>query len=775
MVYSYRIIPDKQLDNGNIPEMFNELHNYKTIWERKRFLYDGYFVSLQPNYIGWEIKVTASDVAFYFITTNETDDNFLRKSFPKSTIETEKADILELNTSVECIKACELELKYHYFLSLSTDKRELEPIASVLDVQKSLKEDDYVFVQYIFCPESYDWNTSCIEAYEKFKNGEMPLQFKVDKKEIIQSVARAFAKVAVGAGELVQEIILDNPSNVETYKITDSNVARILKEGPLSKATMEKAKHNAYISNIRLMAYSKKSERRDQILRCLAVGFNTVGLDNYLSIKKVELTKDYCAKIYNKEPGYSMVKTILSTDEVAKLCLLPQITLQNSYKMKTIETREVEISEVLLKGTIPIGEATKNGRLYKTYWENKYDIITLPKVVVGGMGMGKTEFTANFVVNAAKEGHGVILPDYIKGCELSEKIARYVPSDRIVILDLSDISKPFSFAYSEIKITDSMTTWEKIKNASSLAEQTAYLINALNDGIVQPLTSRMNKILNAACMVTYTTGHIKVYDVINVLQNHVIRHEYINEAVKKGIYKVTDIKISDLLSLDELSIKGKVIGTCEAKIESIMDRIDILLRNPYLEIMLMSEPNDSINFVNYMNEGKIVLIKIPEDTFKKKWIKDVIMTYLMSRIWLSVLMRSSQKQPRVTHIVTDEIHQVPTAAKIVADTITESRKFGVGYYFTCQFLGQFKSLLEGVQGAGASYMLLAGTDKKNFVLLQEESGEFVLEELLHMKEFHSFNIIKTSKGTKKFITKLPPLLDKGGRARLFSKLIKPAV
>jgi hypothetical protein len=305
-----------------------------------------------------------------------------------------------------------------------------------------------------------------------------------------------------------------------------------------------------------------------------------------------------------------------------------------------------------------------------------------------------------------------------------------------------------------------MPRWEKIKNASDLAEQTAYLINALNDGMVQQLTPKMNKVLNAACMVAYTTGHIKVYDVINVLQNHVIRHEYINQAIQKGIYKLTDIKINDLLYLDELSSKGKVIGTSDVKIESIMDRVDILLRNPYLELMLMSDPDDSVNFVNYMNEGKIVLIRIPENVFKKKWVKDVIMTYFMSRIWLATLIRGVQKKPKINHVVTDEIHQVPTAAKLVSDTITEGRKYGVDYFFTCQFLKQFKTLLDGVKGAGVSYMLLAGTEKENFTFLKEESGEFMLEELLNMEKFTSFNIIKTSKGSKTFISKLPAPLEK---------------
>jgi hypothetical protein len=661
------------MDNASMPEMFRELHDYKTIWERKQFFYDYALVSLIPNQIGWEIKITKTNVYFYFTSTNESDINIIQKCLSKSTITNEELDLTHIRTDMSNFKACELELKYHYFLSLSTDKKELEPIASILDTQNILREDDYAIIQYIFCPEAYDWNTSCSEAYEKFKNGEMPIQFRIDKKEMINLFARTLAKIGIEFGTLMQELILEDPKQVQGYEIKDSNVARILKDKPLSRATMEKAKHNAYVTTIRLLSHSKSEERKDQILRGLTVSFNTLSSDNHLIPKKVDLKEDYIEKIINRIPTQSLAKNILTSEEVSKLCLLPQITLQNTYKMDAIETREVEISKVLLNGDIPIGTAYRIGKTYDVYWERTYDIMTLPKITCGGMGAGKTKYTAQFVASAAKAGHGAIVPDFIKNCELSKEIERHIPSDRTVILDLTDISNPFSLAYSEIKITDEMTRWEKIKNASDIADQTAYLINALNDGMVQPLTSKMNKVLYSACMISYTTGHIKVYDVINILQNHIIRHEYINEAVQKGIYKITDVHIANLLYLDELSQKGKVIGTNEAKIESVMDRIDVLLRNPYLELMLMSEPNDTVNFVNYMDEGKIVLIRIPENVFKKKWVRDVLMTYFMSRIWLAIQIRATQKKPKINHVVTDEIHQVPTAAKLVADTITEGR------------------------------------------------------------------------------------------------------
>ena len=124
-------------------------------------------------------------------------------------------------------------------------------------------------------------------------------------------------------------------------------------------------------------------------------------------------------------------------------------------------------------------------------------------------------------------------------------------------------------------------------------------------------------------------------------------------------------------------------------------------------------------------------------------------------MWLATLIRGKQERPRITHVITDEIHQLNNAATVISEHITESRKFGVSYVFSCQYLQQFRELLYGVQGAGAHYMLLSGTHKSNFAALKEECGGFEIEELLELPEYHSFNLIQLPGGYERFISKLP--------------------
>lgn len=55
-------------------------------------------------------------------------------------------------------------------------------------------------------------------------------------------------------------------------------------------------------------------------------------------------------------------------------------------------------------------------------------------------------------------------------------------------------------------------------------------------------------------------------------------------------------------------------------------------------------------------------------------------------------------------------------------------------------------------------MLLAGTEKDNFTMLQEEFDPFTLKDLLEIKPYHSLNRINIGNEYVKSISKLPDML-----------------
>ena len=65
---------------------------------------------------------------------------------------------------------------------------------------------------------------------------------------------------------------------------------------------------------------------------------------------------------------------------------------------------------------------------------------------------------------------------------------------------------------------------------------------------------------------------------------------------------------------------------------------------------------------------------------------------------------------------------------------------------------------EDLKNANASYVLISGCDKRAYKELEEEFkiNDYDLSDLLNLEEYHSLNLIKTSKAYASFITKLPP-------------------
>jgi hypothetical protein len=735
----YRIIVNRGFDNKIMSEVFNELYNYKSLLHRIKWDNDEWLPSLkeQPRF-SFEIKVTKDNILFYFFSNNSQDINIITKNFNKCTI---KED--ENNIPTENISVAEMELYYHYTLSLSTDKRELEPIASIMESQKLLKDNECAIVQYILEPESVDWYLPCNEI---LKNKKIPTQFRLDSATIGRYAGNTLANLAVGTLNFIQELFVKDVEKIELEDLHSRDIT-------ISGATKLKTKYNAYNVGIRLIAHSKNPEKREQILRHLIASYNTVKLDNYLVPRYCRVSKELINDIKLRKRSFSFVNNILSTEEVAKLIMFPQATLQSEYKLDSIDTREIEFPSCLLSGSILIGTSTFKGKCFNVYWNDSYNVLTLPKVIVGAMGAGKTEYAVRYAVEAGNKGDAVVVFDYIKNCELSDKIKKHTKA-KVYEIDLS--KDVFSLAFNEVEITKD----NALEKANQISEQVSYLIDTLSNDKMQPLTPRMDRYLSAASKVVFINPNEKLKSVIDVLQYHEIRHKYIDKALQSGIFTEIDYEIKDLLSLDVRDKEGNIIDTKDSTIDGILDRFNLLIKNIYLRRMCEVDPKVNPDFKKLFDEGYTILIKMPADKFSGRQVKDSLVTFFMSKIWLTELIRGGMySKPKIVHVITDEIHQIPVASKLISETIDEARKYGCAYFFTVHYLKQFRWLLDSVKSSGVSYMLLGGTEKENYISLKEELSDFSIEEAMATKPFHSLNIVNYGNAKVVFSSELPKLLE----------------
>ena len=733
-----QIIPDINVNNSNTDRLFNNLNFYKSFLKRLKEDKD------QPLII-FEIFITKEKVDFFLSFPDEYKEivmTELNLCWPNATFKETNTEKININ------KCCELELKEHHFLSIKVDRRGLDPLPSILETQKILKSDDKILVQYILEPMEPDWYVECEQAIKDFHNQKL-----VMKKYKINDIGKLAAKCALSLGyELlsVANFFITN-EELSFEDIKDLEYEQILRKG-LSKNTLEKPRWNAFDTDIRIAIECEDSLRANMIIRSTQLAFNSVKGDNEFIYKSgVETLKQ---KILKREKKRKLInKNILSAYELGQLIQLPTKYYQEQYNIKRIEVQEINIPNELKEGKIRIGSAIYKGVRSTAYWNHNYNIISLPKVIIGPMGAGKSEYIANFIIEATRNCESVIVFDYIKNCELSSKIKRYVPG--AIEINLDDINNSILLAFNELRL--GLTVTDKLKAANTQAELVSYLIDTLTDDTTQLLTGRMKRYLYAACMIAFVFEGATIKDVIDILMNYNIRDKFIRKAIQDGIFEENSMEIIDLKALDDISKDGQVIGTKETKIEGVIDRINVLMRNIYLRSMLSG--TKKINFVELLNARKTILIKIPESTFPSKQVKDTLVTFFMSKLWLAELIRGAKyDKPNIVHVITDEVHQIPTAAKFIANNIDEARKFGCDFVFTVHYLKQFRALLNGIKSSGVSYMLLAGTEKENLQLLEEEMQPFTTIEAMKLKKYHSLNIINNGNERVVFISKLPPPL-----------------
>lgn len=629
---------------------------------------------------------------------------------------------------------CEYKQTEHFMYSLNTDYRENGFIEALLSMTQNLQDNDELLLQIGVIPCSPEWKTEWQTAYDKVKQGKT---LSINHSLPLVLADKLFS-MADGTMHIV-DMLMNEKTTSKDKKEIDLDVR--LKERKYRRMNTQKVNYNGYQVQIKL--FSTSYERSYYYGKLFNTIFNL--LDAEQEIKFVK-----CKPNNNKERKFEFQinKNIFSTKELSIFMQMPNRRMQIEYRMnmKSIENRETSLPTILNKGYIPIGVNTYKGEKQTAYFPSDKNVITLPKIVMGSMGSGKTEFTKNFAIKASKHGDSIIYFDFVKNCEASEEIAKHI---NCIKFDLSQDIHKFALAYPEIE-PDENKPWARLKTANILSRQTEFLINSLT---VEPLTARMSRYLDSACKIVYVHKGSKINDVLDVLTNHIKRQEFIEKSLQTGCFTESDSEILDLISLNEKDKKGNVTGTNDGKIEGILDRINVILKDLYLRTMMKAELNYEINFRKFMDEGKSIIIQLPEHTFTNKTIKDTIITYFMSRIWLSALQRNNDS--KVCHIITDEIHQAPTCCNLLSSIIVEGRKFGIDFYFTTHYLKQFKTLLDAIKSAGTSYMLLAGTEKENFTLLKEELMPYDIEDGLELEPFTSLNLINCKNKYVRFISKLP--------------------
>lgn len=736
-----QLIPTKSNKNNStdsiaalINKMYVELKRFIRIEDKK--------LIIQPQMkASYYIHITKKEVQFFFIVPKVHMIKFKSK-FAETwkNIEIKEVENIPININ-ECTRF-QLKYKMDDALSLNVDKRNNYLLESNMSVLEILETDESVGIFYNFIPtsekESNYQKVNYKTAIEKYKNGE-----NLKKSKNIIDLGIVTLKFLINfLNDLINSIL--NNSN------QSSNVF-ISSQKEISNSTNRKAKSDICKTQVIILSKSKEKEREKQLAISTCNTFKRIEDDNELIHKEINIKlNEYSQRLCDVD--------ILNTtvEECSNFIAIPGREIIERHKnIKHNSILESAVPECLQNGEMLIGPVKVKETTQTAYFSTHEQIQRAERVLVGPKGSGKTYKAMKLAINALELGRGVVNIDIIEDCKLSQDIAKATPKDRLIRINCADIDQIQGFVYNEIPISSDMTPFQIVSNSIKRGQQLQLLFDSINTEASQ-LTPRMIKYLYAASAVVYSTKHnASLNDVLDCLSYPEKRNEYI-DSLNDDFKQILSNRVKKLKELDKVE-KGKITNY-DSKIDGILDRVSLLELSLETEVALSKNSDQNINFVEAIQNNKVILIELPEDVFTNQTLKNVMATFFLSKVWLAKK-QLSKEQKTSTELFFDEFYKCPNAAKIFEEIFAEGRKYNLISTVTLHSVYELSTRCRNyLRSGGASYLLLYGCDIQNFKYLNEyfSNNGYEEDDLINLKEHQALCLIKNEeKNYSSFVAKLP--------------------
>jgi len=734
-----KIIPHSSTRNYNSSALAKMVANMYINIKQSIKWHERKFVVKSPLKCSYMIDIRKTDVSFYFVVPSQYIT--LAKERIINTWNKCKVELIDMPTIPKGL-VYSLGYENKDQLSLDVDKKSNYPLNSILSTIDIMEDDDRVLIMYNLMPCSqYGWKSSCDRITTKFIKGE-PIKRELTGFSVIFKVLFAVADFA----DKVMDSIFKGEDNV--FK----DFVSAFKENINTISSDTKSKRNDVIvkTQIAVISHSMNENRAMANIKNICEGFEEIKGDNRLTYEQC-----FRPKINALEYKLKGIPTNkFSTNECQNLLQLPGRELLEEHHISHNNVIETDVPKDLQQGIMCIGESKCKDTITKAYISTDKSYQYLTWCLIGPTRAGKTTLISNTCYDSSKERECNVVLDWCGKCELSEDLKASLKG-KVDILEINcdDFNKLQGLGYNELYTTEN-DEFKHYKSAKQQGMQLLTLINSLQGGD-EDLRARMERYLGAASLiVAINNGPVK--DVFEILQDHELREKYIGMV---PINQQTNLAkyIRYLNELNEVK-NGVVIGTKLNAVQGILNRVNKLEQNPYMEMMLQKDCSNNINLVNEMQKARLILIKMPEGMFATEEEKDVYATYWLTKIWGALQRRKmdiSEDEAVKVNIYFDELYQVENCQEFLRSKLSQIAKFWAKPIISCHYLGQIGGIRNELKSANASYTIISGSDKDNYKELKSELYPYTEEDLLNLKRWHAINLIKCNDGYGKFITSLP--------------------
>lgn len=714
-----KLIPSKSIRNNRtysildlVNKMYLNINKLIKIEDNKLIIK----TQLKASYY---IHITKEKINFYFIVPKLFYSKF-RVKFKEIW---KSVEIKEVN-SIPIITGSQYQLIYKNkdFLSTSTDMRNNDLLSANLSAVELLQDGEEAGILYNFLPTSEKqcnyFKSTCQKFIREYKN--------TNVKYTSNAISNLIIKILSYSIDFINSTL--------NFLFDVKQVDKQINFNKLSNNTNKKATSDICKTQIILSSKAKTTNREKSIIDTISNSYSVIEDDNKFICKKIK------HNIRNLNTSIYECGNFIALPGADIIQQFPQINHNRVYNK--------DFPKCLATGDILIGNSIKN---MPVYYSTDKEISRLGRVLIGGMGCGKTHYMQNLAKSIIAKGDGLVVLDIIRDCNLAESIKQVTPKDRLIEIDCSNHTQLQGFCYNEL-ICNSSDKYRKLAKCMEKGTQLHILLNTINSDT--KLTPRMLRYFYAACTVVfYKNINASFKEIIEVLLYPDTRKNIL-ERLTENEKKLLSDEIKDLCDLNKVNKNG-TIENYDSKIDGIIDRISMLKTNLYTKLAYNTQGNNNIDFVKALDQNKVIIIKAREEDFTNRNIRDLIATFYLSKVWLSKQIKSDTR----TEIFIDEINLFPVAQVILQDILTECRKYSLIPTISLHFLDQCsKKCKNAILSSGCNFLLLAGADVKCFIELKEMFNKegYAETDLLELKRYHALCLIRNEDNVySAFVVKLP--------------------
>ena len=734
-----QVIPSKSCRNTNTDKILVLANTMYKKLDRLIRIENKKLIITSKLKLSYYIHITKRCTEFYFIVPTVFYSQVKTKlSETWKNVEIKKVNALPININ-DCTKY-QLSYKLNDVLSLNVDKRSNSLLNANLSVLEILQDDEAVGIFYNFIPMSQKeqnyFKISSQEALNNFRKG-----INLKKSKNIVDLGVISLKFLVDFINGLLNAFLSAPKN-------SHNIINPV-EKTTSSSTQRKAKSDIIKTQAIICAKSDEKEREKQLCTTTFNTFTSLNGDNELEMEEVKKNIDIYKDDIKVKYNYT------STLESGKFVNVAGKDIIEQHKnIKHNKLLELRAPKCLEDGEVRIGEVKHKDDKQMIYYSTDEQMKRLGRVLLGPMGAGKDYYMTNMAKDIIKVGRGLIVLDYIDKCQLADNIKAITPIDRLIEINCANPKQLQSFAYDEYKYSDSDREVDKIDICMQKAQQYNMLLDTIND-VNSTLTPRMLRYLNAAATIVFRVNQYSSFkDIIDVLKNPTKRDNIIS-LLPASAKELLQDEIDDLEELSKRDKKGN-IENADSKIDGILDRISKLKSSSiYTKLSYISESTNNVDFIKAINEGKVILIKIPAKRFSKT-MRSLLATFFLQKVWIAKEQGATKTQ---TELFINEIHQSYHCQLLMEDILVECRKFNLTPTLSLHYLDQCtKNLQKSILASGASFLLIQGTDIKVYNELKRyfDKDGYTETDLAELERYHALCLIKNEyTGYSSFVCKLP--------------------